>query len=395
MRKLNYKRNTMNMSVEYTDDLNYIKVSGKGVYYIIKDGVVSTKVGIAERNVKKHVPVGKGIYGAYKHINKDDDGSNIETMDRLRKEEERNLEAFLKEDKADMRLSVEDYIRKDSSSLSSGYDGNGGEKLKEEISWVETKNGRFVYKDLETRLAEKARLEYKRIMYGTLKTLDTDSRGEKKLGGINLENLIRYLNNIHHIRELVYITKFKIRIREVKLEKFPENIMINNLKDIIMEGINNMYPYMKERMLLLLSASVKGSVAGKIWNMIPSLMYDESHMVTTLQTERESFKRNDLVEIPDEDKDFWRNIYSRRERSLGKEFAITDSNSVRLNIKSVKSGLIEKLVEVVEHHENGVVAKKYGKVGKLIHGYHIQYDTNGNVSSTKLYNLGKEVEIKE
>jgi hypothetical protein len=164
--------------------------------------------------------------------------------------------------------------------------------------------------------------------FGTIKFMDNKLR---KGRAINVVKMITYLITINEIREIIYNNNWGIVVRDPKKNNYPEKIVLTTIKDIIVEGLNFINGKEKEKALLMLDAAPIDSIAGKAWNMIPTVTLnpvigDNVPKASGAYESLMSAMTNEQDEeeiIPKEDVEFWRNIYrTRKHLTYGKEFKV-------------------------------------------------------------------------
>lgn len=245
MTTLSYTNNGK-VTVSYTDDMNIIQVRNRKSMYIIKDGVVASMFNIKSKFEAK--------------------AEHVECKEYIRSDEsiERDI---LKA--SDMELTEEDYLRETSSSLTSNYDGSAYDSI-----WEDTDEC-VIY----------------RKKFGSIKAFDTELRGRFMMGSIKFIELLTYLCTIHEIRDLIYITEYKIKVRKPKEKNYPEMKAIDTISDLMMVAINiEDSTYIRNKFLLLWSAAPEGTIANKAWKTRPSLDYSDMDQVITWQNTKPSYK---------------------------------------------------------------------------------------------------------
>lgn len=223
------------------------------------------------------------------------------------KKQEQLLELYFK--RLWMIKSTEDYLRANWESVMEGhYDGQDPTEI----------SCRFK--------SEKS--EDKTHSITSIKAFDTKTRKGKK---INVLKMITFLAEVEEIRELVYNNTWGIVVKEPKKTNYPEKVCLNTIKEIVMEGIACLKGKEKEIALMYLDSAPSNSVAAQIWNLIPSVTMDtvptnsvpKASGVYEAMMSRMTNDVSDVEEIPEEDKDFWRDLYSTRKHlTYGKEFKV-------------------------------------------------------------------------
>lgn len=146
---------------------------------------------------------------------------------------------------------------------------------------------------------------------------------------INVLKLIGYMASIQEIREIVYNNTHGIVVRTPKRCNYPEQVVINTLKEIIVEGITTLSASDKEKALMYLDSSPQESIAGKINQLIPIVELEPKHGDTVPECSgvweqnlsRLTNEKSYIEEIPEEDAVWWRSIYRTRvEYTYGYEF---------------------------------------------------------------------------
>lgn len=212
--------------------------------------------------------------------------------------------------------SDEDYIRANWTSLmeENHYDGSEYQGV-----WEEKDDTCKMYKH----------------KFGSIKAFDTEYRGQLMKGGIKFIDLLTYLCTIHEIRDLIYVTEYKIKVCKPKDKNYPEQNMLKTIAELMLEAIHlEDHHYMRNKFLLLWSAAPEDTIAGKAWNSLPRLEYSDMDQVITWQNNKAAYKTAE--EIPTEDRVFWQNIYKNNyyyvlddkafnsvsDRSCGVEFKV-------------------------------------------------------------------------
>ena len=86
----------------------------------------------------------------------------------------------------------------------------------------------------------------------------------------NILDVVYYFCTINYVRELCYNNNWGICVVEPKSKKYPENEVINTVRDIILEQLTKEPSYMRNKVLTMLDAAPVNSFAKKIWDSIPN-----------------------------------------------------------------------------------------------------------------------------
>jgi hypothetical protein len=333
MRTLSYN----NISVNYTDDLNFIQVRNEKnrATYILKEGEIKTMVGIKDKNefqlkakkvrprdyIREMCRINNQFYLKLADANPIECLSLYEEAKATIKEQEHN-EARKKMEKEDDRKiesyftqifkisKDEDYIRASWDAIveTTGYDG-------------------FDFTELSIRGQYQKLEEVKPHKIASIKSLDKKVRKGKP---INVLKLIGFLAGIKEIREIIYNNDHGIVVRDPERNNYPEKVVMDTIKEIILEGLTFINGKDKETALMFLDSSPIDSIAGKVWKLIEMPAMDpvmhgkeipkcsglwEKYLTTMC---REGGKRDPQYSVIDEHVTFNRNSVRKAEYEMNK-----------------------------------------------------------------------------
>lgn len=161
-----------------------------------------------------------------------------------------------------------------------------------------------------TETAEEPYLESERHVLGDLAMLDTKARKGKP---INVLKLVAYLYTVTDLHQIVFNNSWGIVVRECRKSNIPAKCILFALFTVIRDALCTPDLKDKETILIALDEAPERSVAGRIWAMFESV---------TLVPVVDFIHDDDAEEIPAEDVEFWRAIYSRRDRAVGRRFKV-------------------------------------------------------------------------
>lgn len=189
------------------------------------------------------------------------------------------------------------------------YDGNTYDTISGETEEIDIWTARRMNKK-----------EDKIMKMCSLKPFDTEFRQEQEKKGkgnvtINVKRMMEYLASFQEIREMIYMNRYRIRVRAPKFNNYPEDKMLSNIADILIAGINTYHndskvscfqrydenitgklPTLRNDLMLIWSSAPEDSVLGKAWASLKDLKYGDMNQVIEWQKDKASFDKTDIAE---------------------------------------------------------------------------------------------------
>lgn len=119
--------------------------------------------------------------------------------------------------------------------------------------------------------------------------LDSKTRAFKP---INLLKFVQYLYMHDSIRQIVYNNSWGIKVMNPKRNNYPENVVLDTIKDILLEGLHSQPHYYRELVVLYLESAedcAPDSLAAKVWRLLPNARYSELDIKPYEETAPEEF----------------------------------------------------------------------------------------------------------